>query len=65
MVKNFSLLKGHVLDFVEVHRQGGNPEMREAASLMYEIIEKRAHPVKVPKTRTKALAKRPSKRGRR
>ena len=39
--------------------------MREAAGLMYEIIEKRAHPVKVPKTRVKAGAKRPSKRGRR
>ncbi len=39
--------------------------MREAASLMYEIIEKRAHPVKVSSVRVNSGAKRPSKRDRR
>jgi hypothetical protein len=65
MCKNFSTLKSRVLDFVEVHREGGHPKMREAASLMYEIIEKRAHPVKVRSVRVKSGAKRPSKRDRR
>jgi hypothetical protein len=65
MCKNFSTLKSRVLDFVEVHRDGGPPKMREAASLMYEIIEKRAHPVKVRSVRVNSGAKRPSKRDRR